>query len=133
MYSLDPSPPLHAALARPQPPPETLHPTPFPSKTCTPQHHPSPPNPQVSDDGQVVYSFEPGFRSTLRNRSLLQRLRPLWKKAQAAGAYLVRVAFGSALIVSVMVVWLAIIALTSSRDSDRWGVTAGCGGWVGWV
>jgi hypothetical protein len=67
-----------------------------------------------------VYSFDRNFKSTLRNKSWLQRLRPVWQKAQSVGAYLVRVAFGSALIVSVLVVWLAIVALTSGRDNDRW-------------
>ncbi|KAI8474841.1 MAG: hypothetical protein J3K34DRAFT_517921 [Monoraphidium minutum] len=74
---------------------------------------------EVSSDGEVVYAFDRGFKATLRSRSWLQRLRPLAKKAQAVGAYLVRVAFGGALLASVLVVWLAIVALTSSRDSDR--------------
>lgn len=87
---------------------------------------------EVSSEGEVVYSFDRSFRSALRNKSLLQRLRPLGRKARAVGAYLVRVAFGSALIASVMVVWLAIVALTSSRDSDnrrdRGGYYGGGGG-----
>ncbi|GBF97383.1 hypothetical protein Rsub_11030 [Raphidocelis subcapitata] len=74
---------------------------------------------EVSKDGEVVYSFDRGFKAKLRNRSALQRLRPVLKKAQAVGAYLVRVAFGGALIASVLVVWLAIAVLTSSRDGDR--------------
>lgn len=77
-----------------------------------------------------MYSFDRGFKSTLRNRSALQRLRPVLKKAQAVGAYLVRVAFGGALIASVLLVWLAIAVLTSSRDGDRWAggeLRAACG------
>ena len=40
---------------------------------------------------------------------------------QVAGAanYLSRVAFGTALVTSVAVVWLAIIAILSSSNSDR--------------
>jgi hypothetical protein len=89
--------------------------------SCEPQNPPNARAPQVSRDGEVVYSFDRGFKSTLRNRSLLQRLRPLGKKAQSVGAYLVRAAFGSALLLSVLVVWLAVAVLTSSRDGDRCG------------
>ncbi len=41
--------------------------------------------------------------------------------AQAVGAvnYLTRIAFGTALVTSVAVVWLAIIAILSSANNDR--------------
>ena len=82
---------------------------------------------EVSNDGEVVYAFERGFRAALRSKSWLQRLRPLGKKAFAVGAYLVRVAFGSALVASVMLVWLAIAALASSSRDDRRGERGGYG------
>lgn len=66
-----------------------------------------------------MYAFDRDFMSKIRNRSWLQRLRPLWKRTVNVVNYLARVAFGTALIVSALLVWLAVIALMSSRDSDR--------------
>jgi hypothetical protein len=78
--------------------------------------------PQVSEQGEVVYAFERDFVSAISRRSWLQRLRPLWKKVVSGVNYLTRVAFGTALIVSALVVWLGVIALMSSgRDNDRCG------------
>lgn len=67
----------------------------------------------------MVYAFERDFVSRIRSRSLLLRLRPLWARVVSAGKWAVRAAFGAALIASALLVWLAVIALTSSRDSDR--------------
>lgn len=75
---------------------------------------------QVSEQGEVVYAFDKDFVGAIRRRSWVQRLRPLWKKAVQGANYLARVAFGTALIVSALVVWLGVIALMSSgRDNDR--------------
>lgn len=80
----------------------------------------SPPCPlQVSKDGDVVYSFPPDFRSKLRNRSVLLRIKPALTKLQQVGSYLVRVAFGTTLMASIAIVWLAVAVLMSSRDNDR--------------
>lgn len=68
----------------------------------------------------MVYAFERDFVGAIRRRSWLQRLRPLWKKAVSGINYLTRVAFGTALVVSALVVWLGVIALMSSgRDDNR--------------
>ena len=67
-----------------------------------------------------MYAFDRDFASKIRNRSWLRRLRPLWKKTVNVVNYLARVAFGTALVASALIVWLAVIALMSSRDSDRW-------------
>jgi hypothetical protein len=75
---------------------------------------------QVSEQGEVVYAFEQDFVGAIRRRSWVQRLRPVWKKVVQGANYLARVAFGTALIVSALVVWLGVIALMSSgRDNDR--------------
>jgi hypothetical protein len=75
---------------------------------------------QVSDQGEVVYAFERDFVSTITRRSWIQRLRPWGKRLVKGANYLARVAFGSALIASALVVWLGVIALMSSgRDNDR--------------
>ncbi len=74
---------------------------------------------EVSSGGEVVYAFDRAFRSRITSRSWMRRLAPLGRKLRDAGAYLVRVAFGTALVASVVLVWLAVTALLSSgRDSD---------------
>lgn len=67
-----------------------------------------------------MYAFDRGFVAKIRNKSWSQRLRPVFKKAVNVVNYLARVAFGTALVVSAVVVWLAVIAITSSRDDNRW-------------
>lgn len=61
---------------------------------------------QVSSAGDLVYAFDKGFKGTLRSKSLLQRARPLLQRAAGAVAYVGRVAFGTALVSSVVLVWL---------------------------
>lgn len=72
-----------------------------------------------------MYAFQRDFISRIRNKSWLQRLRPLWKKTVSSAKYLARVAFGTALVVSAVVAWLAVVAITSSRDSDRCAAVSG--------
>jgi hypothetical protein len=79
--------------------------------------------PQVSQAGEVVYAFDRDFVGKIRQRSWLQRLRPLWKRVVNVGSYVARVAFGTALVVSALLVWLAVIAITSSRDDNRCAVS----------
>ncbi|WIA33689.1 hypothetical protein OEZ86_006807 [Tetradesmus obliquus] len=86
-------------------------------------------NLEVSTAGEVVYAFERDFVGKIRQRSWLQRLRPLWKRAVNVGSYVARVAFGTALVVSALLVWLAVIAITSSRDDNR--RDSGYGGYGG--
>ena len=76
--------------------------------------------PQVSASGDLVYAFAPDFRSRLRSRSLLvSTLLPLGRRLGGALSYLARVAFGTALVASVVVVWLAVMALLRGRGDDR--------------
>ncbi|PNW80988.1 hypothetical protein CHLRE_07g338350v5 [Chlamydomonas reinhardtii] len=75
---------------------------------------------QVSASGDLVYAFAPDFRSRLRSRSLLvSTLLPLGRRLGGALSYLARVAFGTALVASVVVVWLAVMALLRGRGDDR--------------
>ncbi|KAK9853908.1 hypothetical protein WJX84_006746 [Apatococcus fuscideae] len=78
---------------------------------------------QVSEEGDILYVLPPDFKARLRNRSLKLRLEPALQKARAAAAYLTRVSFGTALIASVTLVWVAILAIQSgsSRDDNRRG------------
>jgi hypothetical protein len=84
---------------------------------------------QVSGDGEIVYIFQRGFRDAIRAKSLRLRLEPAAAKAAETVSYLGRVAFGAALLISVVTVTMAItvIASSSSRD-DRGGRRGGGGG-----
>lgn len=69
----------------------------------------------------MVYAFDPGFKAKIASRSWVQRMAPLWGKVKAAAGYVARVAFGTALIASVVLVWIAVTVLLSSRsDDNRW-------------
>ncbi|KAG2490818.1 hypothetical protein HYH03_010740 [Edaphochlamys debaryana] len=90
---------------------------------------------KVSNEGDVVYGFSPDFRSRLSSRSLVVRAMPAVRAVANAGAYLVRVAFGTTLIASVIIVFLAITALLRGRDDrddgPRGGGYYGGGGFHG--
>lgn len=98
---------------------------------------------EVSDQGDLLYVFPKDYRSRLAAKSFRIKAEPLFEKAkvlltsfilyhvfslhstllllslslsQAAGEYLIRVSFGTALIASIVIVYTTIIALlTSSR------------------
>lgn len=74
---------------------------------------------EVSSAGDLLYVFPPGYRSALGSKSLRIRAEPFVDGAGKAGAYLLRVAFGTTLVASIAVVYAAIFALLSNRDSDR--------------
>ena len=77
---------------------------------------------QVSEEGDILYVLPPDFKARLRNRSLALRLEPAFKGLRAAASYLSRVTFGTALIASVTLVWVAILAIqsgSSQRDDSR--------------
>lgn len=81
---------------------------------------------EVSDEGDVLYVFEKGYRSKLAGKSFRLKIEPYVEKAKSAGEYLVRVSFGTALIASIVIVYTAIIALVaSSRDEDNRGRRGG--------
>ncbi|KAL4440143.1 hypothetical protein ABPG75_003144 [Micractinium tetrahymenae] len=88
---------------------------------------------QVAEDGEIVWVFPRGFQDTIRSKSLLLRLEPAAKTIKAGAEYLLRVAFGTALIASVAAVFLAITVVATSgsgdnRDDRRRG--GGGGGYV---
>ncbi|KAG2434769.1 hypothetical protein HXX76_007654 [Chlamydomonas incerta] len=75
---------------------------------------------QVSSAGDLVYAFAPDFRGRLRSRSfVVGTLLPLGRRLGGALSYLARVSFGTALVASVVVVWLAVMALLRGRGDDR--------------
>eukprot|EP01024_Parvocaulis_polyphysoides_P016066 TRINITY_DN1711_c1_g2_i2.p1 TRINITY_DN1711_c1_g2~~TRINITY_DN1711_c1_g2_i2.p1 ORF type:complete len:528 (-),score=65.89 TRINITY_DN1711_c1_g2_i2:470-2053(-) len=73
---------------------------------------------RVSSEGEVQYVLNSSFRSTLRNKSILIKLEPVAQFLQEAGAYLIRVSFGTALLASIAIAWTALIVIASS-GSDR--------------
>ncbi|KAK1276216.1 hypothetical protein QJS04_geneDACA011757 [Acorus gramineus] len=81
---------------------------------------------EVSDEGDVLYVFPRDYRSKLAAKSFRMKIEPLLEKAKGAIEYLIRVSFGTALIVSIVLVYTTIIALVSSRsDEDNRGRRGG--------
>ncbi|CAL5227405.1 g10362 [Coccomyxa viridis] len=75
---------------------------------------------QVSDAGDVLYVLPQNFKAIIRGRSWLLRLEPALKGATNAAEYVLRVSFGTALVASVALVTLTIVALlTAASSSDR--------------
>lgn len=72
---------------------------------------------EVSEQGDVVYTFPRDFQSSIAARSVLLSAQPFLKGAANVAQYLVRVAFGTALLSSIAIVWFAITVLLSSRDN----------------
>lgn len=83
---------------------------------------------QVASDGEIVWVFPPGFEATIAGKSWRLRAEPVLKAAKAGLEYLVRVAFGTALIASVCAVYIAIAAIASG-SSDRDDRQRGGGGY----
>lgn len=82
---------------------------------------------QVSDSGDVLYVLPSNFRQIIAGKSWLLRAEPFLQKVRDASAYLVRVTFGTALITSVILVWVTIVAILSSSGKDddrRYGCTS---------
>ncbi|XP_058087824.1 uncharacterized protein At5g03900, chloroplastic [Magnolia sinica] len=81
---------------------------------------------EVSDEGDVLYVFPRDYRSKLAAKSFRLKVEPLFEKSKAAAEYLIRVSFGTALIVSIVLVYTTIISLLSSRsDEDNRGRRGG--------
>ncbi|KAF7825703.1 Iron-sulfur cluster biosynthesis family protein [Senna tora] len=73
---------------------------------------------EVSEEGDILYVFPKDYRSKLAAKSFRIKAEPLLDKAKAAGEYLIRVSFGTALIASIVLVYTTIIALVSSRSEE---------------
>ena len=75
---------------------------------------------EVSELGDIRYVFPGGARGALGQKSFkINTLEPALETAGKVGSYLARVSFGTTLIASIAIVYAAIFALLSSRDSDR--------------
>ncbi|CAI5952954.1 unnamed protein product [Closterium sp. NIES-64] len=84
---------------------------------------------EVSDEGDVVYVLPSNLSAAVAQRSLWLKLKPWIDNAKSAASYVVRVAFGTALLASILIVYTAISVLLSSRsDSDSRDSRGGGGG-----
>ena len=76
---------------------------------------------QVTDSGDILYQFPKNFRTILRNRFWRLRLQELWQKIWGTLFYLIRISFGIILVISIIVMFLAIVAIliaVNSKDGD---------------
>lgn len=75
----------------------------------------------VTDGGDIAYRFPGNVRGALRSRSLLAALSMTWRRIAPSLFLVSRVAFGALLVISIVVTFLAIAALSASaqRDDDR--------------
>lgn len=80
---------------------------------------------QVAETGDIVYDFPRNFRNILRGKFLRLRLKTWWDKIWNVLFYLIRISFGTLLIVSIILIFVTItiivVALNSSRDNDSGG------------
>lgn len=74
---------------------------------------------QVSDNGDVVYVFPDNFRARIRGKSLKLRAEPVLEGLGKGVAYFARVAFGTALITSIVTVSIALFFVSSSSKDDK--------------
>lgn len=72
----------------------------------------------VSDDGTLSYRFPSDTRSRLARASLQASIRMAWQRAFPFLFSAVRVLFGALLIISIVVTFVAIAALSSAARSD---------------
>jgi hypothetical protein len=73
---------------------------------------------EVSSAGDLTYVFPRSTRGILGSKSFKMRMEPLVNGTKNFASYLFRVAFGTSLVASVMIVYTAIFALLSSKSSD---------------
>lgn len=73
---------------------------------------------EVSDEGDVLYVFPKDYRTKLAARSFRMKIEPVFDKLKVASEYVIRVSFGTALVVSILLVYTAILALLSSKSDE---------------
>lgn len=74
---------------------------------------------QVAETGDIVYLFPRNFRDILRNKYLRLQLQEWWKKIWKVLFYVIRISFGIFLIVSIALIYIAILIIIMSANSDR--------------
>ncbi|MDM9384508.1 hypothetical protein QUB80_27970 [Chlorogloeopsis sp. ULAP01] len=74
---------------------------------------------QVAESGDIIYLFPRNFRDVLRNKYLRLQLQEWWKKIWSVLFYVIRISFGIFLIVSIALIYIAILIIIMSANSDR--------------
>ncbi|CAM9573727.1 unnamed protein product [Phaeothamnion confervicola] len=73
---------------------------------------------EVASEGDIVYSFDRGFRGTLLSRSTKQRLKDTWLRIWPTVFKGIRVSFGAILIVSIVAIFATIVFISSASSSS---------------
>ena len=76
---------------------------------------------QVSESGEIAYEFPKNFRGVLRNKYWQLRFAEIADKIWQVVFYIIRVSFGVMLMLSILVIFVAIIALTIAMNSQGGG------------
>ncbi|MEY3869036.1 MAG: hypothetical protein RLZZ338_2927 [Cyanobacteriota bacterium] len=88
---------------------------------------------QVAESGDIAYLFPKNFRDILRDKFLRLQLQEWWGKIWRILFYLIRISFGLVLIASLMIIfvsiYLLIIAINSSNNSNSGGEKSGFNLW----
>jgi len=88
---------------------------------------------QVAESGDIAYLFPKNFRGILRDKFLRLQLQEWWAKIWRILFYLIRISFGLVLIASLIIIFLSIylliIALNSSNNSNSGGEKSGFNFW----
>ncbi|RAM48542.1 MAG: hypothetical protein C6Y22_27325 [Hapalosiphonaceae cyanobacterium JJU2] len=74
---------------------------------------------QVAESGDIVYLFPRNFRDILRNKYLRLQLQEWWQKVWSILFYIIRISFGVLLIASIALIYIAILVIVMSANSDR--------------
>ena len=91
---------------------------------------------QVAETGDIAYEFPRQFRALLRNKYWQLRWQETWAKIWNILFYLIRISFGILLVVSIVLIFVAIIAIQigmQQRDDDNQGSYGGSIGFNPWL
>ncbi|MBF1989771.1 hypothetical protein CEN49_08840 [Fischerella thermalis CCMEE 5273] len=74
---------------------------------------------QVAESGDIVYLFPRNFRDILRSKYLRLQLQEWWRKIWSVLFYIIRISFGILLIASIALIYITILVIIMSANSDR--------------
>ncbi|MGL5080747.1 MAG: hypothetical protein ACRC8A_04615 [Microcoleaceae cyanobacterium] len=88
---------------------------------------------QVAESGEIAFQFSKDLRAILRNKSWQLRFQEWWKKIWHILFYLIRISFGTFLLLSIVLIVVSISILVvaismSGRDGEMGGSGEGRGG-----
>jgi len=83
---------------------------------------------QVAESGDIAYLFPNNFQDILRNKFLRLQLQEWWQKIWRILFYLIRISFGIILVASIILIFVAIFAISLSSNNDNNNGGGGGGG-----